>query len=244
VDWYYENDGVQVGPLTDDEFRRTVLGGKVTSSTRVWNETLRGWTLYGDLQGGSTGAEGRLAAICSQCGRQFHEDDMLRYQNAWICGECKPVFFQRLKEAGSVPGTYEYGGFWIRFVAKFVDGIILGAVYGVFVIAFMTLTVVLAKDRTLLNLTTIALWLIEMTIAIGYSIYFVGKYGATPGKMVTGLKIIMADGEPLNYGRATGRFFAEMVSAFACYIGYIMAGFDEEKRSLHDRICNTRVVRK
>jgi hypothetical protein len=29
-----------------------------------------------------------------------------------------------------------------------------------------------------------------------------------------------------------------------CYIGYIMVAFDQEKRSLHDHICNTRVVYK
>ena len=26
-------------------------------------------------------------------------------------------------------------------------------------------------------------------------------------------------------------------------IGYIMAGFDEQKRTLHDRICDTRVIK-
>jgi hypothetical protein len=34
-----------------------------------------------------------------------------------------------------------------------------------------------------------------------------------------------------------------MLSAFTLTIGYIMAGIDEQKRALHDRICNTRVVR-
>jgi hypothetical protein len=28
----------------------------------------------------------------------------------------------------------------------------------------------------------------------------------------------------------------------ACSIGFIMAGFDDEKRALHDRMCDTRVV--
>src|ERR1044072_2080041 len=41
---------------------------------------------------------------------------------------------------------------------------------------------------------------------------------------------------------ACGRFFAEILSGLLLYVGYILAGFDEEKRSLHDRIFNARVV--
>ena len=42
-----------------------------------------------------------------------------------------------------------------------------------------------------------------------------------------------------------GRFFAELLSGMICYIGYLMVLSDkEERRTLHDRICNTRVVYK
>ena len=77
-----------------------------------------------------------------------------------------------------------------------------------------------------------------------YSIFFVGKYGATPGKMACKIKVVDETGAKIGYGRATGRFFAEFLSGLLCYIGYIMVAFDEEKRALHDRICNTRVIYK
>ena len=86
--------------------------------------------------------------------------------------------------------------------------------------------------------------LIFFIIQFAYNIYFVGKYGATPGKMACKLKIVTQYGEPVSYGRATGRCFAEILSGMVCYIGYIMAGFDKEKRALHDHICSTRVVYK
>jgi uncharacterized RDD family membrane protein YckC len=41
-----------------------------------------------------------------------------------------------------------------------------------------------------------------------------------------------------------GRFSAEILSGLIFYIGYIMVAFDSEKRALHDRICNTRVIYK
>jgi uncharacterized RDD family membrane protein YckC len=72
----------------------------------------------------------------------------------------------------------------------------------------------------------------------------VGKYGATPGKMALGLRIVSSSGEPVTYVKALARFFAEMVSAIICYIGYIMAAFDEQRKALHDQICDTRVIRK
>ena len=61
--------------------------------------------------------------------------------------------------------------------------------------------------------------------------------------MAVGIKVIRSDGAPITYGRAAGRFFAEYLSLLTIYIGYIMAGFDEEKRALHDHICDTRVVK-
>jgi uncharacterized RDD family membrane protein YckC len=79
---------------------------------------------------------------------------------------------------------------------------------------------------------------------LAYYVFFVGKYGATPGKMACGLRIVLADGGKLTYGRATGRFFAEWVSSMILGIGYLMVAFDDEKRSLHDRIVGTRVVHK
>ena len=75
-----------------------------------------------------------------------------------------------------------------------------------------------------------------------YSIFFIGKYGATPGKMACKIKVVDATGAQIGYGRATGRFFAEILSGLICYIGYIMVAFDDQKRALHDRICNTRVI--
>jgi len=72
---------------------------------------------------------------------------------------------------------------------------------------------------------------------------FVYKLGATPGKMALGLKVIRPGGGPVGLGRAVGRYFGKMLSAMALFIGYIIVGFDSEKRGMHDMICDTRVIR-
>jgi uncharacterized RDD family membrane protein YckC len=81
--------------------------------------------------------------------------------------------------------------------------------------------------------------------SVAYSVWFLARYGATPGKMALGLKVVTPEGEPIALARAFGRFFGELLSGMICYIGYIMAAFDkEEHKALHDILCNTRVVRK
>jgi uncharacterized RDD family membrane protein YckC len=63
--------------------------------------------------------------------------------------------------------------------------------------------------------------------------------------MACGIKVVTPEGEKITYLRAFGRYFAKTLLGIATlYIGYIIAAFDSEKRSLHDRICNTRVVYK
>ena len=87
------------------------------------------------------------------------------------------------------------------------------------------------------------LTLISIGINACYEAYFLTTKGATPGKMALGLKVIRADGGPITIGLAVGRYFASFLSGITLCIGYIIAGFDAQKRSLHDHICATRVIR-
>jgi len=167
------------------------------------------------------------------------EDDLIRLGNNLVCSKCKSLFVQRLREgvapAGEL-GELVYAGFWIRLCAKILDGLILSACG--FILGLLTVLVTRHPigAGVLQNL-------LAFILNIAYVTYFLGNCGATPGKMACGLKVVRPDGEKVTYGRACGRFFAELISSMTLAIGYIMAAFDEEKRSLHDRICDTRVVR-
>jgi uncharacterized RDD family membrane protein YckC len=52
------------------------------------------------------------------------------------------------------------------------------------------------------------------------------------------------EGNKISFGRATGRYFGKLLSAFILLIGYIMAGFTEKKQALHDIIAGTLVWKK
>ncbi len=168
---------------------------------------------------------------CNLCKREFDEDAVMKAGDYRVCADCKSLFLQRLREGASLTGEMIYGGFWIRFVARMVDGILITAV--------SVLLMVVGG----FGIGGILLRLLVYPIAIAYETYFVGRYGATLGKMVFGLKVIRSDGQNVSYGRAFGRYWATLISYMILFIGYIMAGFDSQKRALHDRICDTRVIR-
>jgi uncharacterized RDD family membrane protein YckC len=239
VNWYYAVDADRKGPFDDAAFAELVTTGQVRPETLVWRDDLPDWKPYRQVAVAPALGTQEGDAPCAECGRTFPKTEMVQYEGSWICGTCKPVFFQRVREGVHTAGDVTYAGFWIRFLAKFVDGILLQVVgLG---LRFLLSLVMTATDQP--GAFFLITWLVSLIIGASYSTYFVGKHGATPGKMACRLRIIMADGGKVTYLRAFGRYFAEALSSLTLGIGYIMAAFDEEKRSLHDRVCDTRVIR-
>lgn len=246
MEWYYVREGDREGPVSESEFQSLVNSGTITSESLVWHKGMAQWQRYGELQTQTSAGEAGESHTCVECGRPFPEEEMVRYGDSWVCGKCKPVFFQRLKEGAPLRGVMVYGGFWIRAVAKIVDGIILSVIntgiqYGLG--RAMTLEPGEPPSRLFFGLWALMV-LAQMAVAVAYTTFFLGKFAATPGKMALGLRVVTSDGGRVSYLRAFARYFAELLSGFILGIGYLMAAFDEQKRTLHDRICDTRVIRK
>ena len=65
--------------------------------------------------------------------------------------------------------------------------------------------------------------------------------GATLGKMVMGARVTDLSGGRISFGRATGRYFAKIISGMILAIGFIMVAFTARKQGLHDMIAGTLV---
>ena len=191
--------------------------------------------------------------FCAECGRPSAAEELARFGTLLICPNCKERYTQKLREGVAPARAMTYGGFWIRFVAYLIDAIILTVIGTVVQLLFVgsLRTVVPIQPGTpptpelfgrLFGALGLAS-LINIAIAATYEGFFVGKLGATPGKMALSLKVVRPDRSPVTLGRAFGRYFAKLLSGIILLIGYIMAGFDAEKRALHDMICDTRVIR-
>jgi uncharacterized RDD family membrane protein YckC len=194
---------------------------------------------------------------CSQCGQPSPLDQLARFGDTLVCPNCKNSFVQKLREGVSpVQPVFQYGGFWIRFVAALIDGIImtvtssavqlllLGSAYR----PFANMREPVPPDQALAAfgaiMGTLALSaLIGIAIGASYEGFFVSRVGATPGKMALGLKVVRPNGGPVSLGRAFARYFAKWLSSLTFGIGYIIAGFDAEKRAMHDMIVETRVIK-
>ncbi|MEK6657332.1 MAG: RDD family protein [Nitrospirota bacterium] len=140
------------------------------------------------------------------------------------------------------------GGFWIRFAAVFVDGIILLIVQGIFGF-FVGIGVGMGSimrggipDEGQM-LSGIIAFFVTIFIGMAYHIFFVGWRGQTPGKMALKLKIIQTNGEEMTYGKAFLRWVGYSISGLTLGIGYLMVAFTKQKQGLHDKIAGTYVIR-
>lgn len=144
----------------------------------------------------------------------------------------------------------EYAGFWLRFVAYFIDSILsaiatyaimFAIVIGIKGFNIETLETDLEGDPFITSLILIIYlgvpWLYHALLESS-------EKQATLGKMALGLKVVDMYGDRITFARATGRYFAKIISALTIGIGYIMAGFTNRKQALHDMIASTLVVKK
>lgn len=263
MDWYYAQDGRPSGPVSDTEFTGLVARGVVTNQTLVWHAGLANWEPFGRLAPqmaanaatpgvppGDAVALRSGPVVCAECGGVFPQDQTIPFGAVWVCAGCKPAFVQKLKEgvASVTVGSLRYAGFWIRFAAKFIDGLLLTVVVVLPLAFLMGLMAVRTQQSDAFSWAAIGMQLLlqigYVAVAVTYNTFFIGRYGATLGKMAVGLRVVTAEGAPPTMKRALGRACAEQLSSLTCNLGYLIAAFDDQKRTLHDYLCNTRVVLK
>lgn len=119
----------------------------------------------------------------------------------------------------------EYAGFWKRFFAFTIDGIIF----------FMICSILLIPFYFLAPLTIVASFFY-------YPVFNASIIKGTPGKMMLGLTVSNLDGTRINFKTAVIRHLMSFVSSSAFFIGYFMFFFTEKKQTLHDYVADTAVL--
>jgi uncharacterized RDD family membrane protein YckC len=127
---------------------------------------------------------------------------------------------------GAVTLTSARAGFWRRFAAAFIDGVLLG------IVSFIL--------KAILGTTGSGLTLL---IGIVYYTYFHGSTGQTPGDAALSIRIVDKDGGgSIGYGRAFVRWLVSIVSGIVLLLGYLWMLWDGEKQTWHDKAANSLVV--
>jgi uncharacterized RDD family membrane protein YckC len=129
-------------------------------------------------------------------------------------------------------GQLVYAGFWIRFLAAFVDGILIG-------IAVSIVGGIVGVDGNGVNL---------LNILAGVAYYGTlegGDTGQTLGKKICGIRVVDAtSGQPgIGVGRGIGRYFARWLSAIPLLLGYFWMLWDARNQCWHDKLASTVVVK-
>ncbi|MBS0185582.1 MAG: RDD family protein [Proteobacteria bacterium] len=144
-----------------------------------------------------------------------------------------------------------YAGFWKRFGAGLIDGVLLGSANGFLVLFTLGFIGINQDTLTLENQETMLLLIGYFVLLTGLSFLFVWIYyawfqsshlQATPGMRAFSMHITDYDGKRISFWRASGRFFSTILSGIIFYIGYLMIAFTPRKQALHDYIARTLVV--
>lgn len=146
------------------------------------------------------------------------------------------------------PSGHEIAGAGPRIGARLIDSLILVAVSFALAAVFIDLDGLASGTNTGFLLTSLAL-------GSAYSVGFVGTLGATPGKLMLGLRVVrQEDGvSPPGWDKALLRYAPDLVglvpligglvSIVFLILSLVWLGTDARRRTIYDRAATTYVVK-
>ena len=112
---------------------------------------------------------------------------------------------QSAPPAYSGKGTGPRAGFWRRFGAYFLDGVLIGVV---------NVILVLLVDQTIASLLSLIVGVVYFATLEG------GRTGQTLGKKALGIRVIDVNtAGPIGFGRGVIRYFGRIISAIPLFLG-------------------------
>lgn len=160
-----------------------------------------------------------------------------------------------MTERGMRMGQKKPAGFWMRFLATLIDGIFMSVLTWIIGILINDTTTdqlqqsyyqspgsVGASFEYVMSPSEITANLIYVIVFI--IIFTATQYKGSPGKLICRIQVVNPDMSKISIGKSIGRYFSYILSGIILLVGFMMAGWNKEKKALHDMICNTRVVYK
>ncbi len=124
--------------------------------------------------------------------------------------------------------TTVYAEWWRRFLSYLIDGVAVAVVSNII--------------GALLRSSGVSTLVGLLLGAAYYTILNVQWNGQTLGAKALGIRIVSADGAPINYGQMVIRYLMSLVSGLALGIGYLWLFWDPNRQTWHDKVAKTYVV--
>jgi uncharacterized RDD family membrane protein YckC len=158
------------------------------------------------------------------------------------------------------PAGDSYAGFGRRFLAYFLDQVILSVslLAALFILAFIVGAIVaftsadaeaarrhVQEIRSSVDNSPESLWSFMFWVAswLYYAVLESSSKQSTYGKRILGLQVTDENGSRISFARASGRFWGKLLS-YILLLGFIAAAFTKRKQAFHDKWAHTLVVRK
>ncbi len=185
-------------------------------------------------------------AVCPSC-------HSVNEPGAAFCSSCSLPLGEKEAASASLNPDRRRSGFWIRVAAYLLDSLILAVgILALFIVVGVAVAIASpealdewqAQGGEATTLDTF-LQLISWAGVILYYTVSVSQWAATLGKRILGLCVLRTDGSRCGIGRAFVRYCAISLSFFPLFgIPFLLVAFSEDKRGVHDHICDTVVVYK
>ncbi len=165
--------------------------------------------------------------------------------------------------SSSEQSQVKYAGFWLRFAAYIIDQFVIG-IAGLIIAVPIIIGIIafginldgiknssdffthegLLMVGGIIGMIVLAILISIVMKWLYYALMESSRYGGTLGKMAVSIMVVDLDGNRITFGRATGRYFARIITNMTLFIGYIIAGFTVKKQALHDMIASCLVIQK
>ncbi|MDR3001637.1 MAG: RDD family protein [Fibromonadaceae bacterium] len=222
MDWYYIDSSKPEGKRRNGPWSlRQMLGfaeqGAFVPDTLVWRDGFEGWKPWGTVEP-ELKTEAQVEIV-----KQVIEEKILP----------------------NISISKNYASFWARLGAFIIDSVILQFIFVLLTPLHSYFGVLSAAEITPqtgpAELMPTVLFLSALVFI--YHSFFVKNFSGTLGKIALGLAVVRHDGKPMTWSCAFLRSFVACFLSSFFALGFLLAAFDMEKRTLHDFVANTRVLK-
>ena len=185
---------------------------------------------------------------CTRCARQFCGDCLVELKGGSFCAACKSEEVKDIQSGVGDARELVFAGFWRRFWAQFVDGLLPTAIVIPFMVSWGFFDPRHPPDLQAIMPKFQILGLIVTGVNLTYEGILLQVRGQTLGKMALGIRVVNPDGTPIAPWQAWLRpamrmGFSLLLSVIGLFIDYLPALFTAQKTCIHDMVAKTRVVK-
>lgn len=219
MNYHVAKNGATLGQLSEEEIIRRMHSGELSSADLCWAEGMAEWQSL---------AAKFPSPIATTAPAEI---------NPYAPPASNVVVSQTNPSLGEQPG------FWMRVGAHIIDSILMNILSaGLGFVLGLTMVAMQVKDTGIIEIAGGGVGLLVSWLY--YALMESSAKQATLGKMALGIVVTDLNGQRISFGRATGRYFGQIVSALTLCIGFMMCGWTERKQCLHDMMAGCLLYRR